>query len=144
MLNYFLWRSLLAYGSLKVPYFQSCLLHPKLQTRALAAILICTCMTLTTPIHYKVLAKDGPCRPRKHLITRSRTSARPEDGFLSPFAPRREMAYPVPTKAFLQPSSDTVMLFASFGCTHPPPPGLPFLLTENLSPNGIARSDFRS
>ena len=39
------------------------------------------------------------------------------------------MALPVPTKAILQVSSDMAMLFAPFGCTHPPPPVLPFLLS---------------
>jgi len=33
------------------------------------------------------------------------------------------------------------MLFAPFGCTHPPPPVPPFLLTQNLSPKDIAGSD---
>ena len=32
-------------------------------------------------------------------------------------------------------------LFAPFGCTHPPPPVLPFLLTQYLSPKDIAGSD---
>ena len=42
------------------------------------------------------------------------------------------------TKAFLQPSSDAVLLFASFaiGCNHPPPPVPPFLLTWKLPPQG--------
>ena len=52
-----------------------------------------------------------------------------------------EMAFPVPTKSFLQTSPDTAMLFAPFWCTHPPPPILPFLLKQNLSPKDIARSD---
>jgi len=30
------------------------------------------------------------------------------------------------------------MLFAPFGCTHPPPPVPPFLFTQNLSPKDIA------
>jgi len=29
----------------------------------------------------------------------------------------------------------------TFGCTHPPPPVPPFLLTQNLSPKDIAGSD---
>jgi len=33
------------------------------------------------------------------------------------------------------------MLFAPFGCTHPPTPVPPFLLTLNLSPKDIAGSD---
>ena len=33
------------------------------------------------------------------------------------------------------------MLFAPFGSTNPPPPVLPFLLTQNLSPKVIAGSD---
>ena len=49
------------------------------------------------------------------------------------------MAYPVPTKAFLQPSPEAAMLFALFGCTYPPPPVTPFLLAQNLSPKDIAR-----
>ena len=57
------------------------------------------------------------------------------------YAKRTEMALPVPTKAFLQVSPDTPMLFAPFGCTHPPPPVPPFLLTHNLSPKHIAESD---
>ena len=48
------------------------------------------------------------------------------------------MAHPVPTKPFLQPSTEAAMLFAPFGCTHPPPPVPPFLLAQNLSPKDIA------
>ena len=51
------------------------------------------------------------------------------------------MALPVPTKSLLKISPDMAMLFAPFGCTHPPPPVLPFLLTQNLSPKDIAGSD---
>jgi len=32
------------------------------------------------------------------------------------------MAHPMPTKGFLKLSSEAHMLFAPFGCTHPPPP----------------------
>ena len=49
-----------------------------------------------------------------------------------------EMALPVPTKTFLPWSPDTAMLFAPSGCTHPPPPAPPFLLSQNLSPKDIA------
>ena len=53
------------------------------------------------------------------------------------------MALPVPTRSLLNTSPDTAMLFAPFGCmcTHPPPPVLPFLLMQNLSPKDIAGSD---
>ena len=54
---------------------------------------------------------------------------------------RTEMALPVPTMSFLQLSPDAAMLFAPFGCSHPPPPILPFLLKQNLSPKEIARND---
>jgi len=57
------------------------------------------------------------------------------------YAKRTEMAFPVPTKSFLQTSPDAARLFAPFGYTHPPPPVLPFLLKQNLSPKDIARSD---
>ena len=58
-----------------------------------------------------------------HLIVRNGGTTRPEDYFLSPVIPRRgEIAQPVLTKAFLQASSEAPMLFAPFGCTHPPPP----------------------
>ena len=50
------------------------------------------------------------------------------------------MALPVPTKSLLKMSPDMAMLFAPFGCTHPPPPVPPFLLKQNLSPKDIARS----
>ena len=33
------------------------------------------------------------------------------------------------------------MLFAPFGCTNQPPPVLPFLLMQNLSPENIVVSD---
>ena len=33
------------------------------------------------------------------------------------------------------------LLYAPFGCTHPPPPIPPFLLKQNLSPKDIAGSD---
>jgi len=52
-----------------------------------------------------------------------------------------EMALPVPTRSLLKMSPDAAMLFAPFGCTHPPPPVLPFLLKQNLSPKDIAGSD---
>jgi len=51
------------------------------------------------------------------------------------------MALPVPTKSLLKTSSDAAMLFAPLGCTHPPPPVLPFLFTQHLSPKDIAESD---
>ena len=51
------------------------------------------------------------------------------------------MAFPVPTKLLLKTSPDAATLFAPFGCTHPPPPVPPFLLTQNLSPKDIAGSD---
>ena len=51
------------------------------------------------------------------------------------------MAFPVPTKLLLKTSPDAAMLFAPSGCTHPPPSVPPFLLTQNLSPKDIARSD---
>ena len=51
------------------------------------------------------------------------------------------MALPAPTKSLLWMRPDAAMLFAPFECTHPLPPVLPFLLTQNLSPKDIARSD---
>ena len=51
------------------------------------------------------------------------------------------MALPVPTRSLLNTSPDAAMLFAPFGCNHPPPPVPPFLLTQNLSPKDIAESD---
>ena len=50
------------------------------------------------------------------------------------------MAHTVPTRAFLQLSPDTTMLFAPFGYTHPPDPIPPYLLTQNVSPKDIAGS----
>jgi len=50
------------------------------------------------------------------------------------------MADPVPTKASLQQSPEAAMLFAPFGCTHPLPPVLLFLLAQNLSPKDITGS----
>ena len=51
------------------------------------------------------------------------------------------MALPAATKLFLETSPDTAMLFAPFGCTDPPYPIPPFLLTQNLSLKDIAGSD---
>ena len=48
------------------------------------------------------------------------------------------MSLPVPTKSLLKTSLDAAMLFAPFWCTHPPPPILPFLLKQNLSPKDSA------
>ena len=48
---------------------------------------------------------------------------------------------PSANQVVLNSSPDTAMLFAPFGCTHPPPPGPPFLLTQNLSREVIAGSD---
>ena len=49
------------------------------------------------------------------------------------------MALPVPTKLLLKTSPDAAMLFAPFGCTHPPPLVPPFLLTQNLSPKDMCK-----
>ena len=43
--------------------------------------------------------------------------------------------------AFSKRSPETAMLSAPFGCTHPPPPVPPFLLSQNLSREVIAGSD---
>ena len=51
------------------------------------------------------------------------------------------MALPVPTISLLKTSPDVAMLFACFGCTHPPLPVPPFLRVQNLSPKNIAGSD---
>jgi len=49
----------------------------------------------------------------KNVIVRNGGPTRPEDCFLSWFMQRRrEMAHPVPTKAYLQPRSEAAMLFA--------------------------------
>jgi len=53
---------------------------------------------------------------------------------------RTEMALPEP---FLETNPDMAMLFAPFGCTHPPPPVPPFLLMQNISPKDIAGSDIK-
>ena len=39
---------------------------------------------------------------------------------------------PPSTELLLRTSPDAAMLFAPLGCTHPPPPVTPFLLTQNL------------
>ena len=66
---------------------------------------------------------------------------KPDGYFLTPFMPKTmEMALPVPNKTFLPRSPDTAMLFAPSGCTHPPPPVPPFLLSQNLSPKDFAGS----
>ena len=39
---------------------------------------------------------------------------------------------------------NAAMLFAPFGCTHPPSPVPPFLLTQKLSPKDIAGSEAES
>jgi len=59
-------------------------------------------------------------------------------------AKEERMAYPVPTRAFLQPSPEAAMLFAPFGCTHPPPPVLPFLPAQNPNSKYIAGSNITS
>ena len=51
------------------------------------------------------------------------------------------MALPVPTMSLQKTSPDGVILFSPFGFTHPLPPVLPFLLTQNLSVKDIAGSD---
>ena len=54
---------------------------------------------------------------------------------------RNGLALPVPTRSLLNTSPDVAMLFAPFGCIHPPPPVPPLLVTQNLSPKDIAGSD---
>ena len=57
----------------------------------------------------------------------------PQGCFLSLFMQTREMAHPVPTKAFLQSSPEAAMLFAPFGCTHPLPLSCPFCCCRTSS-----------
>ena len=67
---------------------------------------------------------------------------RQDSYFLSPFILKtREMAYPAPTKGRSKLSPNAAMLFAPFGCTHPPPPAPPFLLAQSLSLKDIAGCD---
>ena len=55
---------------------------------------------------------------------------------------RRETTLTVRIKAFLKLSTDTTMLIAPFGYPHPGVIGVPpFLLTQNISPKYITRSD---
>ena len=51
------------------------------------------------------------------------------------------MAYPALAKGFSWRSPNATILFASFGCTHPPPPVPPFLLMQDISPKDTARYD---
>ena len=67
---------------------------------------------------------------------------RQDSYFLSPFMLNtREMAYPAPTKGRSKLNPNAAMLFAPFGCTHPPPPAPPFLLAQSLSLKDIAGCD---
>ena len=54
---------------------------------------------------------------------------------------RIEMALPVPTKSLLKKSPDAAMLFAPFGCTHPPPPVPPFSAHAEPKSKDIAGSE---
>ena len=64
-----------------------------------------------------------------------------EEPYLPPFVSRREMAKPVPTKAFLQPAKAAAMCMAPHAETCPLPPIPPFLLAQNLSSKRIVPSD---
>ena len=61
--------------------------------------------------------------------------------FLYPFVHKRELAYPVPTKAFLQPSTTAPMCCYLEADTHPHPPIPQFLLAQNPSSNWIVQTD---
>jgi len=54
------------------------------------------------------------------------------------------MAHPMLFKDLLQLSPEAAMLSRPIVETHPPPPVLPFLLAQNLSPKDIAGSDITS
>jgi len=58
-----------------------------------------------------------------------------------PIYAKKDRNGPPRAKLLLRMSLDAAMLFASFRCAHPPPHVPPFLLTQNLSPKDIARSD---
>ena len=65
-----------------------------------------------------------------------------EEPYLRPFvSKKREMAQPVPTKAFLQPAKAAAMCMAPRAETRPPLPIPPFLLAQNLSSKRIAPTD---
>ena len=83
---------------------------------------------LSDPIYAKNDG-NGPPSADQDLST-----AEPRHGHAAEGANSMEMALPVPTRTFLPRSPDTAMLFAPSGCTHPPPPVPPFLLSQNLSP----------
>ena len=89
--------------------------------------ILCRFVTLTTPTHKISLQQSqlsGLCRPRKKLHCPKQSPTRLEDCFLSPFEQRRrQMAYLVPTKTFLQPKLDTpCCLHPSGAPTHLPLP----------------------
>ena len=98
------------------------------------------------PINELAIKPPEKCQPavaeKWTTNTRNGGPTRQDSYFLSPFMPKTaEMALPVLTKTFLSRSPDTAMLFAPSGCTHPPPPVPPFLLSQNLSPKDIAGCD---
>ena len=88
------------------------------------------------------LKKCQPAVAEKQALNSGNGGLTRRDGlFITPFMPKRiEIALPVPNK-FLLKTRDAAILFAPFGCTDPPPPVPPFLLTQNLSPKDIAGSD---
>ena len=113
-----------------------------LHTSAIAAIL-CRFVLKAHPLvnELKIVryfvrysTNDHPYRLTKWkmlVLSQNGGFTRPEDCFLSPFVQRSgEMAYPVPTKAFPQPSPGShAKSWPSAKTRHPPPP---FLLVQNL------------
>ena len=96
-------------------------------------------MTSATSTHQQ--AYNGQVLPTSKCLSRLKTaySARNEvpkeakEPYLRLFVSRkREMAKPVPTKAFLQPAKAAAMHMAPHAETRPPPPIPPFLLVKNL------------
>ena len=118
----------------------------KLLTQVVSAILGIHVIWPHPPINK--LAIKSPEKWQPAVAEKRATNAenggptRQDSYFLSPFMLKTtEMALPVPTKTFQSQSPDAHMLFAPSGCTHPPPPVPPFLLSQNLSPKDIAGCD---
>jgi len=113
---------------------------PQTSHKCLAAIQIYMFVTQTTPTHQRAFNRNGSqlatTHPDQEIASTVRHGGptRQEDYFLSPFCASASQGY---SKAEIRHGPAV----CTFMCTHPPPPILPFLLAQNLSPKEIARND---
>ena len=138
-MNYFLWRSLFAYTWIKLTVYPvlSGFQPPNFTQVFLQPSSTCLWLKPHPPINVLAIVTALCWQPLAHTgIKASPLEMAAMQGERTVFFvhKRTAVAYSEPIKVFPKRSPEIATLSAPFGCTHPPPLILPFLLKQRFNP----------